>query len=136
MKEERSSDLPPFGLLKVEGPSLDPQKNWYVLSKVIVSSSSGQLVDFANQISKIFPDKIKNVATWEIHPVKSEGIAAYKNYTRCPTNLYVVSTFGLCVGLLRQRDIPPGGLLSSPAFRSMSIPSIWSYRRRRMKILA
>ena len=69
MKEERSSDFPPFGLLKVEGPSLDPQKNWYVLSKEIISSSSGQLVDFANQISKIFPDKIKNVATWKIHPV-------------------------------------------------------------------
>ena len=30
---------------------------------------------------------------------------AYKNYTRRPTNLYVVSTFGICVGLLRERGV-------------------------------
>ena len=33
------------------------------------------------------------------------GKESVQNYTRRPTNLYVVSTFGICVGLLRERDV-------------------------------
>jgi len=34
-------------------------------------------------------------------------------YTGQPNNLYVVSTFGLCPGLLRQREFPVDGLVNS-----------------------
>lgn len=34
-------------------------------------------------------------------------------HTRQPNNLYVVSTFGLCTGLLRQREFPTEGFLNS-----------------------
>ena len=122
MEEESSSDLPSFDiscLSRVEGPSLDPQRKWYVVSKEICGSRSGRLVDFATSISKLFPDEIRNVAAREIRPARSERITAYKNYTRRPTKLYVVSTFGLCVGLLRQRDVRPDSLLRSPFFQSI-----------------
>ena len=117
------SDLPSLdisSLSRVEGPSLDPQRKWYVLSKGIFSSRSGRLVDFATSISKLFPDEIRKfVAAREIRLARSECIAAYKNYMRCLTKLYVVSTFGLCVGLLRQREVPSDSLLRPPVFQSI-----------------
>lgn len=76
-------------------------------------------MDFVTSISKLFPDEIRNVAAREIRPARSERITAYKNYTRRPTKLYMVSTFGLCVGLLRQRDVRPDSLLRSPFFQSI-----------------
>ena len=122
MEKEPSSSLPSFDiscLSRVEGPSLDPQKRWYVLSKEVIGTLSARLVDFAQSVSKIFPDEVQSVEARELRPAKSGSIAAYKNYTRTPRNLYVLSTFGLCVGLLRQREIPPNGLLKSPGFTSV-----------------
>ena len=123
MGKEPSSPLPSFGiscLSRVEGPSLDPQKKWYVLSKEIIGTLSARLADFVHSVSKIFPDEVQSVSARELRPAKSGSIAAYKNYTRSPRNLYVLSTFGLCVGLLRQREIPPDGLLKSPVFTSVA----------------
>ena len=120
MDEEPSSDLPFFDiscLSRVEGAPLDSQKKWYVLSKEVFSSPSGRLVDFANSVSKLFPDEIRKVAWREIQPANSEHVAYIKNCTRRPTNLYVVSTFGLCVALLRQKTVPPDGLLRSSIFQ-------------------
>ena len=123
MEKESSSPLPSFDiscLSRVEGPSLDPQKKWYVLSKEIIGTVSARLADFAHSVSKIFPDEVQSVTAWELRPTKSGSILAYKNYTRSPRNLFVLSTFGLCVGLLRQRDVPPDGFLKSPVFTSVA----------------
>ena len=123
MEKESSLPMPSFdisGLSRVEGPSLDPQKKWYVLSKEIIGTVSARLADFAHSVSKIFPDKVQSVTARELRPAKSGSILAYKNYTRSPRNLYVLSTFGLCVGLLRQGEVPPDGLLKSPVFKSVA----------------
>ena len=77
-------------------------------------------MDFATSISKLFPDEIRKfVAAREIRLARSECIAAYKNYMRCLTKLYVVSTFGLCLGLLRQREVPLDSLLRPLVFQSI-----------------
>lgn len=117
MEETPSSDT--TCLSRVEGPSLDPQKKWYVLSKELISSPSCRLVDIYKSISKLFPDEIQNVASRQIHPAKPRPIEAFNSYTRRPSNVYVVSTFGRCVGLLRQRDILSYDLLRSPVFQSI-----------------
>ena len=123
MEKESSLPMPSFdisGLSRVEGPSLDPQKKWYVLSKEIIGTVSARLADFAHSVSKIFPDEVQSVTARELRPAKSGSILAYKNYTRSPRNLYVLSTFGLCLGLLRQGEVPPDGLLKSPVFTSVA----------------
>ena len=40
-------------------------------------------------------------------------------WNRQPRNFCIASSFGLCAGLLRQRDIAPNGLIRSPNFKSV-----------------
>jgi len=83
MEKELSSTLPSFDLSclsRVKGPSLDPQKKWYVLSKEIIGTLSPQLSDFAHSVWKIFPDNVQSVTAWELRPAKSGSIVAYKNF--------------------------------------------------------
>lgn len=69
-------------LSRVECPSLDPQKKWYAYpSYSRTKSEMSQRGKFSLQHQR-----------------------AYKNYTRLPTNLYVVSTFWyLCLTLAAER---------------------------------
>jgi len=51
--------------LRVTSTSLDPQKNWYILTKVC----GMQPTDFAkSEIFKTFPDVIQNVSAQELLP--------------------------------------------------------------------
>lgn len=99
-------------LAVVTSDSLDPQKTWYVLTKELCGGVRPS--DFSrNSIFSIFPDEVKLVVTRELKHVNSA------RWNRQPRNMFVASSFGLCAGLLRQREIPPDGLISSPCFQSV-----------------
>jgi len=99
-------------LARVTSDSLDPQKIWYVLTKEVCGGVRPS--DFSrNSIFSIFPNKVKLVVTRELKHVNSS------RWNRQPRNMFVASSFGLCTGLLRQREIPPDGLISSPFFQSV-----------------
>lgn len=99
-------------LAVVTSDSLDPQKTWYVLTKELCGGVRPS--DFSrNSIFSIFPDEVKLVVTRELKHVNSA------RWNRQPRNMFVASSSGLCAGLLRQREIPPDGLISSPCFQSV-----------------
>lgn len=103
--------MPPLrasSLIKVSSGSLDPHKQWYLLTKEICGM---RLTDFAKReiFTKIFPDEIQ----WrEVQPATSY----WTSNARQPSVVSVISLFGLCAGLLRQKVISPYGLIKSPAF--------------------
>ena len=60
-----------------------------------------------SDIFRRFPDEIRSVPPADLKPVN----ASCSFHTRQPNNLYVASTFGLCAGLLRQREFPADGFV-------------------------
>ena len=97
------------GYRPITGPSLDPNKYWYVLTKSLCGSRPK---DFAkNEIFRKFPDEIVLAETRELKP-------ATKNcsFSKIPRNLYVATSFGLCAALLRQREFSPNGFIGSAKF--------------------
>ena len=99
-------------LARVTSASLDVHKNWYVLTKELCRGT--RPVDFVrNAVFQVFPDKVKVLASRELEPANSV------QWNRQPRNLCIASSFGLCAGLLRQRDIAPNGLIRSPNFKSV-----------------
>lgn len=101
-------------LWRVKSSSLDSQKHWYILTKAICGTRPN---DFAkSEIFRRFPDEIQRRSAREVLPAKS---AFPPNFNRMPSTLYVVSTFGLFAGLVRQKDIPADSLISSQAFKSV-----------------
>ena len=116
MEEEQSppvlSEFNSSRLARVTSTSLDVHKNWYVLTKELCGGT--RPVDFLkNGVFKIFPDEVKVIASRELEPANSA------RWNRQPRNLCVASSFGLCAGLLRQREIPSDGLINSPFFQSV-----------------
>ena len=106
--------MPPFrasSLIRVSSASLDQHKQWYILTKEICGMRP---VDFAKTelFTKIFPDEIQRIEWREIQPAKSYSTSN----ARQPSVVSVISSFGLCAGLLRQKVISPCGLIKSPAF--------------------
>ena len=95
--------------------SLDPKKHWYVLKREICGV---RLTDFSkNEIFRRFPEEIRSVPTRELQPAKSAY--APLEFSRMPASVYVASTFGLIAGLLREKGIPPDGLVNSPRFTAV-----------------
>ena len=106
--------MPPFrasSLIRVSSGSLDPHKQWYLLTKEICGMRPA---DFAKTelFTKIFPDEIQRIEWREVQPAKSYSTSN----ARQPSIVSVISSFGLCAGLLRQKVISPYGLIKSPAF--------------------
>ena len=102
-------------LWRVTSPSLDPLKNWYILTK---ENCGTRPMDFPkSDIFKRFKDEIQSVSALELLPAKSLYVAKFE---RMPSTLYVVSSFGLCAGLLRRKEIPQDGLICSPIFESVA----------------
>lgn len=102
-------------LWRVTSPSLDPLKNWYILTK---ENCGRRPTDFAkSNIFKRFQDEIRSVSARELLPAKSSYAAKFE---RMPSTLYVVSSFGLCAGLLRRKEIPQDGLICSPIFEPVA----------------
>ena len=98
-----------WSLSRVSGPSLDPQKHWYILTRQLCGTRP---TDFAkNEVFRCFPDEIRSVATRELRPATSEC-----TINRQPPSVYVASSFGLCAGLLRHREIPKDGFVMSSRF--------------------
>ena len=102
----RSADHP-WSLSRVTGHNLDPGKHWYVLTKSLCGIRPNAFAK--NEIFRRFPDEIRSVPPADLMPA-SRGCSFH---TRQPNNLYVASTFGLCAGLLRQREFPVDGLVNS-----------------------
>ena len=63
--------------------------------------------------TKVFPDKIQRIEWGEVQPAKSYSTSN----ARQPSIVSVISSFGLCAALLRQKVISPYGLIKSPAFK-------------------
>lgn len=94
--------------------SLAPGKHWYILMKAICGTRPK---DFAkSDIFRRFPGEIQSRSGREVVLTKS---AFPTIFNRMPSTVYVVSTFGLFVGILRQKDIPADSLISSQAFKSV-----------------
>ena len=92
--------------------SLDVHKNWYVLTKELCRGT--RPVGFVrNAVFQVFPDEVKVLASRELEPANSV------RWNRQPRNLCIASSFGLCAGLLRKRDIAPNGMIRSPNFKSV-----------------
>ena len=70
------------------------------------------------KIFRRFPDEIQRRSAREFLPAKS---ASPPNFNRMPSILYVVLTFGLFAGLVRQKDIPADSLISSQAFKYVCV---------------
>ena len=64
-------------------------------------------------VFQVFPDEVKVPASRELEPANSV------RWNRQPRNLCIGSSFGLCAGLLRQRDVAPNGRIRSPNFKSV-----------------
>lgn len=101
-------------LWRVTSPSLDPRKNWYILTKDICGTRPTDLAK--SEIFRRFQDEIQSVSARELLPAKSSNSS---KFNRMPSTLYVASTFGLCAGLLRRKEILPDGLICSPVFESV-----------------
>ena len=102
---DRSID--PWSLSRVTGRDLDPAKHWYVLTKTLCGTRPNAFAK--NEIFRRFPEEIRSVPPADLKPA-TRGCSFH---TRQPNNLYVVSTFGLCAGLIRQREFPADGLVNS-----------------------
>ncbi|KAL9970998.1 hypothetical protein ACROYT_G023472 [Oculina patagonica] len=104
----RSLDLP-WSLSRVTGEMLDPGKHWYVVTKGLCGI---QPTKFAkSDIFRRFPDEIRSVAPAKLKPASRDC-----SFNMQPNNLYVVSSFGLCAGLLRQQKCGSNGFVASPKF--------------------
>lgn len=110
-KQLLEADVPPFrasSLIKLLSGSLDPHKQWYLLTKEICGM---RLTDFAKTeiFTKIFHDEMQ----WrEVQPATSYSTSN----ARQSSVVSVISLFGLYAGLLRQKVISPYELIKSPAF--------------------
>lgn len=94
-------------LNRVTGPSLCPQKYWYVVTKQFCGVSASVFAN--NEIFRRFPAEIKNVATKEL-----------QSTTNFPINkqprTFVTTTFGLFAALLRQKELSHDGFIGSSHF--------------------
>ena len=97
---------------RVTSPSLEPQKNWYILNKDICGILPSKFAK--SDIFKRFPDEIRTVSGREFLPAKSSTLPLF---VRTPSTVYTVSTFGLIAGLLRQKEVSRDGLFTSPQFK-------------------
>ena len=59
-----------------------------------------------NEVFCCFPDEIRSVATRELRPATSKC-----TINRQPQSVYVASSFGLCAGVLRHREISKAGFV-------------------------
>ena len=111
MEVEGAASPPPkmWSLVRVTSPLLDSRKHWYVLTKNLCGTRPK---DFSkNEISKKFPGEINCVSTREPHPATKSC-----SLNRKAVGLYVATSFGLCAALLRQRELPAEGFISSRQF--------------------
>ena len=111
MEVEGAASPPPkmWSLVRVTSPLLDSRKHWYVLTKNLCGTRPK---DFSkNEIFKKFPGEINCVSTRELHPATKSC-----SLNRKAVGLYVATSFGLCAALLRQRELPAEGFISSREF--------------------
>ena len=108
-------------LSRVEGPSLDPQKKWYIYRKRLSAHSLPNLRISPIAYRRYFRTKFKVLqrgnsgapnreaysGLQELHPISEKPVRAFH-------------VWSFCVGILRQREIPPDGLPKSPAFTSVA----------------
>ena len=107
-----SSEYPPWSLSRVTGPTLDPGKHWYVLTKSLCGLRPKEFA--ASEIFRHYQDEIQSVAPKDLKPA-----ARGCDFDRQPPYLYVVSSFGLCAGLLRQGKFAPDCFVRSEKFASV-----------------
>ena len=106
----RSRDSP--SLSRVTGDALDPGKHWYVVTKHLCGSRPKEFAK--SEIFRHFPDEMQSVDPRDLKPA-TRGC----DFNRQPVHLFVVSSFGLCAGLLRQRKFAEDEFLSSDKFASV-----------------
>lgn len=99
----------PWSLSRVTGKNLDARKHWYVLTSSLCGVKPN--VFAKNEIFRRFPEEIRSVAPADLKPAK-RGCS----FNMQPIKLHVVSSFGLCAALLRQRDLSPDGFVGSAKF--------------------
>ena len=91
---DRCQSRHPPSPMRVTSSALDPRRHRYVVTKDLCGSRPK---DFAKgEVFRHFPDEIESVNPRHLKPAAGEG-----DLNRKLCYLFVVSSFGLCAGLLR-----------------------------------
>ena len=112
MEVDMNRSPPSWSLSRVVGHTLDPRKHWYVLTKRLCGIKPKEFA--ASEIFRHFRNEIQTVAPKDLKPA-TRGC----EFNRQPSHLYVVSSFGLCAGLLRQRQFALDCFVRSEKFASV-----------------
>lgn len=80
---------------------------------------AGQNISPRTKFSVAFQAKFNSWKTRELKPATNKLNNCSNSYSKNTRNLYVATSFGLCVTLLRQRDFPPNGFIGSSEFNSV-----------------
>ena len=103
---DRCRSRHPPSPMRVTSSTLDPRKHWYVLTKHLCGSRPKEFAK--GEVFRHFLDEIQSVDPRYLKPGSGES-----DLNRQPSYLFVVSSFGLCAGLLQQREFTEGGFLRS-----------------------
>ena len=106
---DRCRSRHPPSPMRVTSSALDPRRHWYVVTKDLCGSRPKEFAK--GDVFRHFPDEIQSVDPRQLRPASGEG-----DLNRQPSYLFVVSSFGLCAGLLRQREFAEGGFVCSAKF--------------------
>lgn len=101
----RRSRYPPSSM-RVTSSALDPRRHWYVVTKDLCGSRPKEFAK--GEVFRYFPGEIQSVDPRHLRPSSREG-----DLNKQPSYLLVASSFGLCAGLLRQREFAEGGFVRS-----------------------
>ena len=93
INQSPSSEHPPCLLSKMVGHMLDPGKHWYVVIKCLFGVRPKEFA--TSKIFRLYPKKI-----WSVVPKDLKPATRGCDFNRQLSHLYVVSSFGLCAGLL------------------------------------
>ena len=100
-----------WSLVKVTGNNLDPKRNWYLVTQKLCGVRPNAFAQ--NEIFRRFPDEIRCI---RVDDLKLATKTEESHFNKKQKSFYVISSFDLCAGLLRQRELPKDGFVMSKDF--------------------
>ena len=102
-------------LQRVFGSGLSREKNWFPLSSQLVGRKVSQFVKV--KFFEIFPSEISRVRVADLWRENGEHVPREWFGAQNPEEVYVITLFGLCGGLLKLSSAADDGFLSSDVFK-------------------
>ena len=106
-------------LFQVYNARLDSTKGWYVFNEESFSSAFRKYKE--NAFFRLFPNEIHRIPVCELRDNNGNAVdpdLIGVKYRKC--NILVVSTLGLCGGLLRQHELNDESYLTSNSFQRIA----------------